>query len=1290
MIETYYRTPGMSASSFERLLARAVLLGVNVENIQTENSFYVKTKGRPNRQDKERLRYLLRATYNPTHVGESSFLDQEGSVIEFGPRMNFETPWSSRAVDICRRVGITKVERFEHSIRIGLPTKIKPETALSLIEPFHDPMLEMIYDRPLTSFSSGMKPAPVRVIPLLEEGETVLWLFDKQHGCGWNKFLVQWIASIFFEIGRNPTDVELFQIAQMCSEHARHWTFRGEIYIDGVRIPEKNLMEIIKSTQKYTGANSVIAFNDDSSAIKGRVIELLMASRPGYPSELVLLEALYHPTLTAETHNFPSGIAPYPGAATGTGGRIRDNQAVGRGGIVRASDFGVCTGNYHIPGYPMPWEQNGWTHPPDLVSPLEIRLQGTNGGYDYGNCIGEPNTGGFIETFEMELPDGHRGWYKPVVYTVGTGGVLDEHVQKGFPEKGMLLVQIGPPSHRIGMGGSSGSSREQDGANKEKDQNAVQRGEPEAAQRGDRVIVACYEKREDNPIVSMTDLGAGGVLNAFTELVDPAGALINIRAIPVGDHTMSVLEVYGNESQERNGVLVYPDRFDELKRIAEREDCQVAIIGQITGDGLLIVHDDNDGTNPVELPLAAILGDLPPEQLHFTHVECELPPFVLPPESEFREWLGYVLRHPHVCSKMDLVTKVDHTVKAFTAQYQLVGRRLLPISDYSLVAHSHTGLTATARSLGMQPTIGLIDAGAGARMTVAEACLNVIGAGYEARNFIEGQLNWMLPVRQPGQGAWLVDSARAAVEILRSLGIGIDGGKDSTSMASQGINPEGDLELVKCPGLAVLALYALVEDLNVRATADLKMTGNTLLLVSCSDEMRLGGSVLGLVTGQLGNEAPDIDNQDRLVRIVDTINKMVRDGLIASVHDTVRVGPIPTLIEMALAGDRGFDVDLRGEELYATMLNGEASLIIEVPQLEAYRVEDLLRAASLPYHKIGKVAGSRIANVSHNGRPVFSETLASLRRDWEETAYQMDRLQSGDSSALEEWNTLSDEPLTAAEIYTFNPDDLPKILLGIKPKAAILRERGSNGDREMAEALRRAGFAPWDVKMSDLSSGTAKLDDYKFMALPGGFSFGDTLESGTGWAAVMRFDEGIRGQIDQFYGCDTLSLAVCNGCQVSALHGVPDLDLPDEEKPLFTQNRSGHFEHRYVMLQVAAETNAVMLGGMQGSVLGVGVAHGEGLFQANPEVMDMVLRLGLAPLRYVDPDGLPTETRPYNPNGSPHGIAGLCSPDGHHLLMMPHPERFFLRWQLPYSEYDGLYQNSHWAKFFTNARAYFG
>lgn len=1294
----FFRRPALSDSASLRIQKDAESrLGIKVGDLLTEWCFYIQTITDLSEQELSILQWLLAETFEKCNFSADSFLPAGCAQLEVGPRLNFETAWSSTAVSICRACGVGKVIRLERSLRIGLSEKLDELQAEAFLAGIHDRMTQMQYPKPLQSFDSGLVPESVKIIPVMENGIDALREINKRIGLSMDEQDLQiWFNLFANDLRRNPTDAEVFQCGAPNSEHCRHGFFKGGLGIDGVQMPE-SLMQIVKTPWLKNPGDSLIAFCDDSSAIQGTKILKLLPLNPGQCGNFATRSVTYHPTLTAETHNFPSGVAPFPGAETGTGGRIRDNQCVGRGGLVVAGGAAYCVDNLHIPGYVLPWEDD-WKHPAELASPLDILIGASNGASDYGNKFGEPVIYGFTRSFGQELPDGRRGWFKPIMYTVGAGQIDDRHISKGKPEKGMLLVRLGGPDYRIGMGGGPASSMIQ-GENVAKlDLDAVQRGDAQMEQRMNRVIRAAIEMGDKNPFVSAHDLGAVGNCNAFSELADPAGAKIKIRSFPLGDRSLSVLEIWGNESQERDAFLVWPESFDEIKAIADREGVPCVIVGQITGDGWLILHDDNDGTDPVRLPLDKVLGAIPLKTFELKRIPPQRKPLEIPKDLTVRSALDLVLRLISVGSKRFLTTKVDRSVTGLVAQQQCVGPNQLTLSDYAAIAQSLFGLTGVALSLGEQPIIGLLSPQAMSRMAVAEALLNMVGAKITAIRRIRCEANWMVAAKLPGEGAWLYDAACALRDILVKLGPAIDGGKDSLSMAAKTIAPDGSVQIVKTPGQLVIANYALMPDITCKVTPDLKHSGSSLVFIDlASGKNRLGGSALAQVLGQVGNECPDIEDTELLARAFETVQDFVKTGLISAVHDRCHHGGlITTILEMAFAGNKGVEIHLPFTgNVFNILFGEEAGLVVECRDAET--VLRILEGKEIPAYLIGRTSAFHQDDldvvISCRGTLVLQEKLLTLRDIWEETSSKIDALQANPQCVDEERRvnaTLVKEPpyrLSFAPYANFRLQQLET--LKDKPKVAVVRAEGSNGDREMTSAFYLAGFDPWDITMSDLTTGKIGLDTFRGIADVGGFASADVFDAGKAWAGIIRFNERAADQFRNFYArSDTFSLGVCNGCQLMALLGqIPWPDLPDEQQPRFIHNLSERFEQRYPAVRIFPSP-AIMLKGMEGSILPILTAHGEGrCFFPDEKILRKVLDTGLAPIRFVDNKGIPTEQYPFNPNGSVVGITALCSPDGRHLAMMPHPERCFLRWQMEafYWPQGWNTKVSPWLQLFQNA-----
>jgi phosphoribosylformylglycinamidine synthase len=1253
--------------------------------VRAEWCFYVEVSAALTDYEMSVLHWLLGETFDPSGLNETTFLSDRQTVFEIGPRLNFETPWASTARQVCHQVGLTKVVRLERARRFGFNQAFSPREQEALLASLHDRMTETPYPEPLRSFETGLVPAPVHQVPVLSRGLEALRLANTTFGLAMDEQDLGAYLGLFRDtLHRNPTDVELFQLGQGNSEHCRHGYFRGNLVIDG-RPAGTSLMSIVKAPWRANPNNSVIAFHDDSSAIRGGVVTTLVPRRPGVAGPLVVEFRTYHPTLTAETHNFPTGIAPYPGAATGTGGRIRDNQCVGCGGLVVASGVGYCVANLRIPGYDLPWETDGRGHPSNLASPLNILIQASNGASDYGNCFGEPVLLGHVRTYGLETPGGYRAWHKPIMYTEGVGMIDDRHVDKGRPEAGMLVVQIGGPAYRIGMGGGAASSLMSGDNDADLDFNAVQRGAPEMEQRVNRVIRACVELGDGNPIISAHDLGAGGDSNALPEIVYPAGGRIDLRVIPAGDASLSVLEIWGNESQERNALLMRPADLDRFRLICERENAPWAVVGEVTGDGQLVVFDSADDTTPVNLPLEPILGDIPPKTIELEAIPEELKPLDLPEGLTVEMALERVLRLVGVGSKRWLTTKVDRSVTGQVAQQQCVGPYHTPLSNYAVAAHSLFDTSGTAFSQGERPLIGLISPAAQGRMSVGEALTNLVGAKITALEDIRCSANWMWAAKLPGEGVRLHEAAVAMSEMMIRLGMAVDGGKDSLSMASK-----DELGTVKAPGQLVIAPYAVMPDVTVKVTPELKAEGNQLLLIDlCHGEARLGGSALAQAYQQLGDQCPDVEDVDLLGQVFEAVQTLIEEGLIVSLHDRSDGGLAVSLIEMAIAGNFGVTVDVsHPEDSLHALFSEELGLVLEVspdalPEVER-RLNDLVY-----YRVIGWVGpeGGRVM-ATHNGKTVINQPLEQLRTAWEETSARLDERQADPGCVQEEFSWLQGPLKSPLWHLSFRPRATTH--QAARPRVAVLREAGTNGDREMAAALLEAGFEVWDVTTRDLLTKAVHLEQFRGVIFPGGFSFGDVLDSGKGWAGVIRFNSTLAEQFEAFYGRpDTFSLGVCNGAQLMALLGwAPFKHLPDPQKPRFIRNRSGRFESRFSTVEILPSP-AILLEGMAGSRLGVWVAHGEGqLHVPEPTLMESVVSQGLAPLRFVDADNQPTTRYPFNPNGSPGGITALCSPDGRHLAMMPHPERLANQlWQWPWMppSWAGL-EVSPWLRMFQNAR----
>jgi len=1252
-----------------------------------EYCYYIETLKSFTKSELDVLKWLLAETFEAENFGEKTFLaGKKRKIIEIGPRLNFETAFSTNAVAICHTCGLEKVTRLELSKRYAL----LPETNLpQFIDAHHDRMTECVYPGPLQTFETGIVPEKVYPISLIENGAEELKRFNRKIGLGMDEWDIRFYYDLFVNtIGRNPTSVECFQLGQANSEHSRHWFFKGKLIIDGKEIPE-TLMEIIKSPLISNPSNSIIAFKDNSSGIKGYSVWTIIPEHPGICSKFYNKKFTYHLIFTAETHNFPSGVAPFPGAETGTGGRIRDVQATGRGGLVIAGTAGYCTGNLNIPGYMIPGENNKFLYPSNLASPLKIMIRESDGASDYGNKFGEPVIQGFTRTFGLRLPDGQRReWVKPIMFTGGIGQIDSRHIKKEKPEKGMKIVQVGGPAYRIGMGGGAASSMVQGENREELDFNAVQRGNAQMEQKMNRVIRACIEMGDGNPILSIHDQGAGGPCNVLTELVEPAGGRIEIRNIQVGDKTMSVLEIWGAEYQERNAFLIKTECLKIFQDICEREKVNCEILGEITGDGQIVVHDSRDNTTPVDLNLEEILSNIPKKIFNLESISAELKPLQLPEDLSVEKVLKLIFKLPSVGSKGFLVRKVDRSVTGLIARQQCCGPLQLPVADVSAVAQSHFGLSGAAFSIGEQPIKILVNPEAGARMALGEALTNMVWALISDLEHIKCSVNWMWAAKLPGGGAALYRAAVSISRLMKEIGIAVDGGKDSLSMAAQ-----VEQEIVKAPGQVVVSAYCSMTDITRILTPDIKSPGKSkLMLIDLAPgKNRLGGSALAQVLGQIGDDSPDVENPVLLINAFRAVQKIIKENLILAGHDRSDGGLMTTLVEMSMAGNCGIEVkSSKKEEMISRLFSEELGLVLEyLPQNEA-SITDILDKSTIPFVILGKTSKKRRVVIYQGGEKRFDIDTPTLLSWWESTSDQFEQHQMNIEMAKEQAKS-HDRPGPSYHL-SFRPEGTPEKLLRRvkKPAVAIIREEGSNGDREMTSAFFSAGFEPWDVTMTDLLDGDVTLDKFRGVVFVGGFAHADVLDSAKGWAGIIKFNPKLQKMFDNFYKReDTFSLGVCNGAQLMALLGwVPWRGINESKQIRFIRNPSGRFESRWVTVKIS-KSPSIMLKGMEDSILGIWVAHREGyLFCPDSKILAEVSKKGLAPIHFVDDKGMPTEKYPFNPNSSPHGFTSLCSPDGRHLVMMPHPERTFLLWQWPWmpENWQSSLKVSPWLKMFQNAR----
>ncbi len=1282
-----------------------------------ERCFIIETTEPLTPAELEKLRFILAETFEPDKFSWSSLLEQDTNlIVEIGPRLSFATSFSTNAVAICHAIGMTKITRIEMSRRKAL---IPESDRNGFVRQDCDKMTECEYQNPLGSFQSKQDRQAVRTIPVLEKGKLAIAEINEAMGLGMDLWDIAYYADLFRKLGRNPTDVELFQLGTANSEHSRHGFFKGKMVIDGEEMPQ-TLMQLIQSALKRRPSNSVIAFKDNSSAIKGYDIWTIVPEIPGCFSRLVKTKAIYHILFTAETHNFPSGVAPFPGAETGTGGRIRDVHATGRGALKIAGTAGFCVGALHIPGFEICGEgDESRPHPESLALPLQVLLEESAGAWDYGNKIGEPVICGFTRNCDMRLPNGERrAWLKPIMFSGGIGQIDSRHLNKDKPKKDMLIIQVGGPAYRIGLGGGSASSMMQGENKADLDFNAVQRGDAQMENKVDRVIRACVEMGDDNPICVIHDQGAGGPCNVLTELIDPVGGRIDLRKINLGDPTMSDLEIWGAEYQERDGLLIWENRLEEFLAICLRERVACEVLGEITGDGKVVVYGTEDENPIVDLPLKEILGQIPQKTFTSDTAKENLKPLEIPKSLTLIDALRMVLQQLSVCSKEGLLNRVDRSVTGLIARQQFCGPVQLPVADVGVVAQSHFGLTGAATAIGEQPMKMLVDEEAGARMAVAEMITNMAAALISGLGDIKSSVNWMWAAKLPGEGAAIYKAAVALVNFIIELqGAEPDGGKDSLSMAAK----VGD-EMVKAPGQVVVSGYVPIEDIRRVITPDIKNPGRSgLLWINLEIEHRLGGSAFAQALGQIGDESPDI-NPTKLRLGFNVVQELQRRGLITAIHDISDGGLITTILEMAFAGNCGLDLEFSHDsgQKFNVLFAEEAGWVVEYNRNDPQIISEIRRILQSNHfgedccQVIGFTKETADICVRFNGEIILNEKMFSLLSFWRRTSFELVSATKADSRYVCRESSREPRPFKYKINFDFGwtVDDQKFVEAMYKPKVAILREEGTNGDREMASAFWLAGFDTFDVTMTDLISGKVSLSEFQGLVFPGGFSFADVFGSAKGWASVIKFSPKVADEISAFIEReDTFIFGVCNGCQLMTLLGIVPAwrKIKPERQMRFISNASGVFESRWVNLSII-KNNSIFLKGMSGSVLGVWVAHGEGRFYCpdRNDLMSISQNYQLTPLRYNLPDAIQDPINcwpdfdycpdfdcwpdidgyPYNPNGSPFGIAGLSSANGRFLALMPHPERVFLPWQWPYipPRWRNYEVVSPWFQLFRNAR----
>ena len=1235
-------------------------------------------------------------TYGPS-LGSGSAV---GRLVLVVPRPGTISPWSSKATDIAHVCGLSGIRRIERGIayRLDIDGELAEGGLLELAAPLHDRMTEaaMLSTAQAASLFAGHEPRPLGHIALTSEGRDALESANSGMGLALSPDEIDYLLDAYTCMGRDPTDVEIMMFAQANSEHCRHKIFNADWIVDGVAQP-KSLFAMIRNTHACSPGGVLSAYKDNAAVIAGPVGDRFLPD-PGSAEYRYVQEPL-DILIQVETHNHPTAISPFPGAATGSGGEIRDEGATGCGGKPKAGLVGYSVSNLRIPDARQPWEVD-YGRPGRIASALEIMLEAPIGAAAFNNEFGRPNILGYFRSFELRLESDAagtiRGYHKPIMIAGGLGSLRRQHVEKGEVPAGACVVVLGGPAMLIGLGGGAASSVGSGASSADLDFASVQRGNPEIQRRAQEVIDRCAALGDDNPIVLIHDVGAGGLSNAVPEAIAHShrGGRIDLRAVPNDEPGMSPLEIWCNEAQERYVLAIPPERIATFEALCRRERCPYAVIGHTTDDGILRVHDPLHGNDPVDIPIDVLLGK-PPRMTRDVSRKARPGDGFDAAGIDPAEALQRLLRLPTVADKTFLVSIGDRTVGGLVSRDQMVGPWQVPVADAAVTLAGFVGHAGEAMAMGERAPLALLDGPASGRMAIGEAVTNIAAADVRRLGDVRLSANWMAACGQPGEDATLFDTVRAVGEQLcPELGIAIPVGKDSLSMRSawrEGDEPRA----VVAPVSLIVSAFAPVGDVRRSLTPELRRDpGSRLLLIDLgAGRNRLGGSCLAQVYGAIGNTPPDLDDPALLKAFFAAIRELGDQGCLLAYHDRSDGGLGVTALEMAFAGNVGVQLDL-GEvnNLLAALFAEELGALVQVATGQLSHVREVFARHGLGecVHAIGQVAVERRFRVAANGGVCIDAGLDELRAAWSETTWRMQRLRDNPDCADEEQcSRLDASDPGLGWRPTFDPEQdvaAPFIATGVRPPVAVLREQGVNSQLEMAAALDRAGFAAVDVHMTDLLEGRVTLEGFAGLVACGGFSYGDVLGAGEGWAKSILFNPRARDAFATwFQRPDSFSLGVCNGCQM--LSALKELIPGAEAWPRFVRNRSEQFEARLSLVEVC-DSPSLFFEGMAGSILPIAVSHGEG--RAEFASADGLARAaGLTAIRFVDNHGRVATRYPANPNGSPGGLAGLTTTDGCVTITMPHPERVFRSVQNSWRPRDaGEY--SGWMRIFRNARRRLG
>ncbi|MFM2403879.1 MAG: hypothetical protein RL223_1759 [Pseudomonadota bacterium] len=1285
----------------------------------------------PAREAVDKLAALL--AYGDPYAG-----GDEGALIVVMPRLGTLSPWASKATDIARNCGldlhrVERVTEFRLQLKSPLLGSAKPLSAeewAGCAALLHDRMTESAAaarDDARRLFAERQGEALAHV-DVLGADRGALEQANRDWGLALSDDEIDYLVTHFRQLGRNPSDVELMMFAQANSEHCRHKIFNADFSIDGERQP-LSMFGMIRNTEKLLDAaaqasgqpaHSIVAYSDNAAVMRGGPVERWLPEGYTNAPKYGTRAETAHVLMKVETHNHPTAISPFPGASTGAGGEIRDEGATGRGAKPKAGLTGFSVSALQLPGLAEPWERGLSGKPEHIASPLQIMIDGPLGGAAFNNEFGRPNLGGYFRAFEQPVAGVVRGYHKPIMIAGGLGTISDNQTHKLPFGAGTLLVQLGGPGMRIGMGGGAASSMAAGTNTAALDFDSVQRGNPEIERRAQEVINHCWALGENNPIVAIHDVGAGGISNAFPELVDGAGkgARFDLRQVPLEESGLAPKEIWCNESQERYVLAIDPDRMPMFEQMAARERCPYAVVGVTTDERQLILEDGPGGERAIDMPMDVLLGKPPKMHRDVTRVARTEAPLAL--TGVRLEQVGLdVLRHPTVASKRFLITIGDRTVGGMSHRDQMVGPWQVPVADCAVTLADYAGLRGEAMSMGERTPLAALDAPASGRMAVAEAILNLLAAPLDLAQ-VKLSANWMAACGEAGEDAALYDTVKAVgMELCPALGIGIPVGKDSLSMRTKWSDAEGGKQ-VTAPVSLIVTAFATLDDVRGTLTPQLQAVDSALILVDLGNgRNRMGGSMLAQVLGQFGDRVPDLDDAAQLKALVAAVNEARAAGLLLAYHDRSDGGLWAAAAEMAFAGQTGvsLNVDLlctegdgitdsradsgdsknwaaqvgerRNELMLKALFNEEPGVVLQVPRARRDELLGLLRRHGLSAvsHVVGMPNTRRVVEVQLDTRTVFSQPLRTLQQAWDEVSWRIARLRDNPACADAEHAAVGADGDPGLQVRpSFDPaQDVAAPFLNLaRPAVAILREQGVNSHMEMAYAMARAGFDTFDVHMSDLQSGRAQLGQFQGLVACGGFSYGDTLGAGEGWARSVLFNPVLAEAFATFFNrADTFALGVCNGCQMMA--ALSPIIPGAQFWPKFTRNKSEQFEARYAQVEVL-DSPSIFFQGMAGSRLPIAVAHGEGYADFSQRGDAAQVQRAM---RYVDHHGQPTEVYPLNPNGSPDGLTSVTTADGRFTVLMPHPERVFRNAQMSWTTGD-IAAASPWQRMFGNARKWVG